>query len=297
MAQFTSEYALSVAKIDPTTMSTFVPQPDSVLRVVKKTPITYGTKHWTRPTSDPDKEVNISNGFVGESKGMGKIVQSLDLACISRRRAIDQVDAAADPANVANHVEAFGPILTAGLEITLVIGCADPVVRGILDYPNGTAGTKDRPEMIAPVTGGNWHTDGVLRQNIIEAIANMVIKGFNGPKCLIVPPLVLPMLADVAAAVPNGQGGWLLSILGIQVCVSPYIDADSTKASFDACIIDMNRVGVGATNLDVTAFHSDEQHADVVDGECWATGFFDPLHDGTEWLKGVCMITANSWAV
>lgn len=293
-----TDYAITVSQIMRTQLSTYSQTQDRLFGKVSIQGITYGQTGIYRPIADPDQKVSISRTFQGAETDLAeKLVQHLDLVNISDRLSIPRHDFAGDAANAALHVSAHSQILMDGLEKLFIEGVSTTALAyGVYDYPNATGGTVNRPEMAyVDGTDGDWSTTSNMRSDLIKCIAGLTLKKFYGPYLLLAPSACRPMFAEVIANTATSTSTWIKSNLGLDIAFSPFVHEAATKDDFNLVLIDRSKVHMGMTNILMDSFYNDDKHAYTYDWEVFCTPLFDPLWDGTEYLKGVAMMDLRDW--
>jgi hypothetical protein len=285
---FDTKWAQTLTKYFPTALSTFVAQPDSVAGHFDVVPIDYGNIKSSRPISDPDDTVNVDVGFNPTFASATKEVQSIDLPCVSKGLAIPKKDYRGDPRNAMNHVRDIGKIVKEGIDRLFLQGSSDPVMRGVVDQPGGTTGTKNRPETCADVsTAGAWTTTNNMLSDLILMDYTLGDKDFLGSRLLMMPQFAKPMLKGVIDYTSTPAGSYVATIFGYELLFNKYVDPDGDKDSFDIYMLDKTRFHIGATPLEVEHWYDRDGKEYKWSWEMYMQALFDPLYDGTEWLKGV----------
>ena len=167
---------------------------------------------------------------------------------------------------------------------------------GVIDAPGTGSKTINRPDTLPYTHAADWKTITVMQAEVSAAMSLLIAAGFNGPYALLAPSICKPLFASVqtSTAVPVSQ--WLGNALGLPVIFSPHVDDDAVAATaFDVYLIDLSKVHIGLTDLKVDAYYSNKDHAYIWDFEVYMAALFDPLHDGTDYDKGVATILAIDW--
>ena len=295
---YDTDFAVSIAQIMRTQMSTYAETQDRLIGKISILPLTYGKTSIYRPIADPDQTVVLDRTFQGSPTDLAeKLVQHLDLVCLSDRLSIPRVDFAGDPANAAMHVSAHSQILLDGLEKTFIEGAAAKVLTyGVYDYPAGTAGTVNRPEIAYnDTTAGAWSTTANIRSDLIDTLSGMVLKKFYSRPLLIMPSMARPMMSDVLANTSVSTSTWIKNNFGVDIAYSPFIHEAAVSTDFNCVIIDTAKVHLGMSQIFMDSYYDDARHSYNYDWEVYMSALFDPLNDGTEYLKGVGRLDARSW--
>lgn len=295
---YDTDFAVSIAQIMRTQMSTYAETQDRLIGKISILPLTYGKTSIYRPIADPDQTVVLDRTFQGSPTDLAeKLVQHLDLVCLSDRLSIPRVDFAGDPANAAMHVSAHSQILLDGLEKTFIEGATAKVLTyGVYDYPTGTPGTVNRPEIAYnDTTAGAWSTTANIRSDLIESLSGMVLKKFYSRPLLIMPSMARPMMSEVLANTATPTSQWIKSSFGVDIAYSPFIHEAAVSTNFNCVIIDTAKVHLGMSQIFMDSYYDDARHSYNYDWEVYMSALFDPLNDGTEYLKGVARLDARSW--
>ena len=295
---YDTDFSVTVAQIMRTQLSTYSQTQDRLLSKISILPLTYGKTSIYRPIADPDQTVTLDRTFQGSPSDMAdKLVQHLDLVCLSDRLSIPRVDFAGDAANAGMHVSAHSQILLDALEKTFIEGAASKVLTyGVYDYPSGTAGTVNRPEIAYnDATAGAWGTTANIRDDLIETLSGLVLKKFYGPYLLIAPSMSRPMFSEVLANTSTPTSQWIKDSFGVQVAYSPFVHTAATAADFNCVLIDTSKVHLGMSNILMDSYYDDARHSYNYDWEVYMSALFDPLNDGTEYMKGVGRMDARAW--
>ena len=274
-------------------LSTYSAPSDSILANISQIGVKYGAKTTQRTIQDPDTIVHVSREFQPHRAPKVTEPQNLDLANLSDSFVVPRADFANDPEGVRIHVRDTGNNFRNGIEKLLIEGSTINVVtRGIADVPGVTGGTINRPELQATATTGDWNVTANMRADIIAAVTTLIAKRFYGPHLILAPTIVKPMLSEVLTntAVPMEQ--WIKSGVGLNIAYSPFVHEAATKENFNVYIIDTSKVHLGISSIMMDAYYVSKDHAYYWDWEVYCVPMFDPLYDGTEYLKGVASILA-----
>jgi len=290
-------WATTVTQFFKEQLSTYSAAPNSILGSISTIPVTYGMATTSRKIQDPETIVHAGREWDGRRAKKVTLVQTLDLINESDGVEITRAEFAADPEGARIQINNTSMIFRNAIEKTLVAGNLLPTCRGIADFPDGTAGTINRPEVAYNcAVGTDWSTVSAIRNDIILSIQGLILKRFYGPFLILAPEIVAPMLTEVIAntAVPTNQ--WVKSSAGLNVAYSPFVHEAATKDSFNVYIIDTSKVHLGLSDMMFDAYYEQKDHAYYWDWECYMTVLFDPLYDGTEYLKGVAHLSTRDWS-
>lgn len=295
---YDTDFAVTVSQIMRTQLSTYSQTQDRLFSKVNIIPLTYGKTGIYRPIADPDQVVQIGRTFQGSPTDLAeKVVQHLDFVNISDRLSIPRVDFAGDAANAAQHISAHSSILMDGLEKLFIEGVSTTALAyGVYDFPSGTTGTINRPEIAYnDTTDGDWSTTSNIRSDLIKSSVGLTLKKFYGNYLMLAPSAVRPMLTEVLANTSVSTSTWIKDNFGLPIAYSPFVHEAATKDDFNVIIIDRTKVHMGMTSILMDSFYNDDKHAFTYDWEVYCVPLFDPLFDGTEYLKGIARMDARDW--
>ena len=292
---FDTSFAKTISKIMGTKLSLYSNAGHALLNNINIESFTFGQQHITRPISSPYDDVFIDRRFSAPDQVMLKEVQDLDLINISKRVVIDSVDYAADPAHVAKQVEDALNIIKDGIEKAWIEGSTAKVTMyGVKDAI--ATGLINRPDTIVQTTTGKWEIITNLQFDVADAVALLIGKRFYGPYALLAPSALLPMLSQVQTTTAVPVSTWVQNALGLPVIFSPAVDSDAVMdTAFDCYVIDLSKVHIGLSDLKIDAYYSNKDHCYMWDMEIFMSALFDPLHDDTEYKKGVATLLARDW--
>lgn len=277
-------------------LSTYSAAPDSILGNISTIPVSYGKRTTQRTIQDPDTLVHVSREFQPHRAPKVTEPQNLDLANLSDSFVVPRADFAADPEGVRIHVRDTGANFRNGIEKLMMEGSTVNVVtRGIADVPGVTGGTINRPELQAIATTGDWSTTANMRADLINALAALIATRFYGPYLILAPSIVKPMMSEVIANTSTPIAQWIKSGVGVNIAYSPFVHEAATKEVFNVYVIDTSKVHLGISQVMMDAYYVSKDHAYYWDWEVYCVPMFDPLYDGTEYLKGVASILSLDW--
>lgn len=289
--------ALQVTKQIRTYLTNFVPSPGaSVLGWMTAEDAPFGNKTSIDGIRHPQEEVTVSSEIEYDTKYARKYARRLDMPSVSDEIRIEEEYYAGDITNAMGHVSDLGSNFMEALNLLAFEGSLKPLMYGLSDYPNGTAGTRERPEMCAPATtSGAWDTPTNIAKDIAKLKQSLIAKKFYGQKILLAHPIAQPMLdlVTTSTATPVGQ---ISTIRSIPIIYSHHVDSDSTIAAADIYMVDASKFSYTMTPLRIKSFFDDNTEDWVWR---WQTRFVlrpKPIHDGTEWLKGVAKCTVDMYA-
>jgi hypothetical protein len=292
-----TSFATIVTDFFKTQLSTFAAAPNSILGSVSQLPIAIGKETVDRKIQDPETIVHASKTWDGRRAKKVTLKQNVDAINLGDGLEIPRNEFNADPEGARIQVRDTGMIFNNAVEKTLVDGVSTiAIARGIGDFPNGTAGTINRPEIAYnDTTAGRWDTTANFRSDVIKSIVGLTQKRFYGPKLMLAPEIVRPMLTEVIANTAIAVNQWMLSTIGIPIAFSPFVHEGATKDDFNVYIIDTSKVHIGLSPMLFDAWYEQKDHAYYWDWEVTMAPLFDPLFDGTEYLKGVARLDARDW--
>ena len=270
---------------------------NSILASFKVNPLQYGKQTMQRIINLIDTIAHISKEFDVPDKQTFEETQNLDFACISDRIVIPRLKMAANPQGAALHAKHQPIKIRNAIEKTFVNGASTRVIiRGIDDEGSGT-GTINRPEYAAKIaTVGAWTTTANIRTEFISAIIGMKNKKFWGPYALLAPDITIPMFSQLLTTTSvDPTARWIQSTFGLPIIYSPFVHEAATKDDFNCYIVDLSKISLGLSDLKIDAYYDNKSHTYFYDYEVYMVPMFDPLFDGTEWVKAVAVLDARDW--
>lgn len=279
-------------------MSTFAAAPNSILSSMSQLPIAKGKRTIDRIVQDPETIVHGSKTWDGRRAKKVTLKQNVDTINLGDGLEIPRDEFNADPEGARIHVRDTGIIFNNAIEKTTIEGISTiAIARGISDFPNGTAGTINRPEIAYDnTTSGDWKTVANFRTDVIESVVGLTLKRFYGPKLMLAPEIVKTMLTELIANTAIPVSSWMVSTIGIPIAFSPFVHEAATKDDFNVYIIDTSKVHLGASVILFDAWYEQKDHAYYWDWEVDMAPLFDPLFDGTEYVKGVARLDARDFS-
>jgi len=296
--QWDTDWMDQFKTIFPTNFTNLQIHPGDPIGWINKVSIPFGNKQAQRALRNPDQQVQIGKDVEYVDKYAQRLTQTADMPALSDSLRIDEEYYAGDVVNAVGHVsDLFTNFGDALAQFTYVGTSIDPLAYGLLDYPNGTAGTVVRPEQCAPVTtAGAWTTPNNTIADIAKMEARLVDKNFHGEKLLLAPTRLKPYLGIVMTSTSTPISYWVSSIGGYPIVFSEWVDADATEDAFDIYMVDRNGFDLFTTPMSVRGFFDNNTEDFVWHWKTRAYLLAKPKHDGTEWLKGQvkCTVDWNS---
>ena len=296
--QWDTDWFDQFKKIIATNLTTLNIYPGEPLWWLERRDVAFGEKQIQPQVRRPDQRVHVSRDVEYYDKYADRIVQVADMPSITDSLRIDEEYYAGDVVNAVGHVSDLFENFKDGLAQFIYVGTAsNPLAYGLLDYPNGTAGTLVRPEQVAPVTtAGAWTTPGNMMSDIAKMEAGLIDKNFHGEKLLLAPSRLRPYLSSVLTSTTTPYSYWISSIGGYPIVFSEWVDADATEDAFDIYMVDRNSFDLFSTPMSVRGFFDNNTEDFVWHWKTRAYLLARPKHDGTEWLKGQvkCTVDWNS---
>lgn len=291
-----TDIALRITKMIRTYLTNFVPSPgQSILGWMTAEDAGFGEKTSLDGIRHPQEEVTVSSEIEYNTKYARKYQRRLDMPSITDEIRIEEEYYAGDLTNAMGHISDLGANFVEALNLFSFEGTLKPLMYGLSDYPNGTSGTRERPEMVAPpTTAGAWDVPTNIVKDLSLLDQALVDKKFYGQKIALCHPLFRPMLNLVMTntATPAGQ---VSSVGQYPVIYNHHIDSDATIAAADIYMVDASKFAYTMTPLRIKSFFDDNTEDWVWR---WQTRFVlrpKPLYDGTEWLKGVTRCTVDMY--
>ncbi|KKM67465.1 hypothetical protein LCGC14_0976150 [marine sediment metagenome] len=293
-----TSFATLVTDFFKTQMSTFSAAPNSILSSISFLPIAKGKRTIDRIIQDPETIVHASKTWDGRRAKKVTLKQNVDTINLGDGLEIPRDEFNADPEGARIHVQNTGEIFNNAIEKTTVEGVATiAIARGINDFPDGTAGTINRPEIAYNnTTAGDWKTVANFRTDVIESVVGLTLKRFYGPKLMLAPEIVRTMITELISNTAVPVSSWMTSTIGIPIAFSPFVHEAATKDDFNCYIIDTNKVHLGGSDILFDAWYEQKDHAYYWDWDVDIVPLFDPLFDGTEYLKGVARLDARDFS-
>jgi len=291
--------ALQITKILPTYLTNFAVYPGaSIISWMQAEDAAFGQKAVIDGIRHPEETINVSSEIEYNDKYARKYARELDMPSVSDSIRIANEYYAGDLVNAMGHVSDIGQNFIEGINLLSFEGSLKPLMYGLSDYPNATAGTRERPEQCAPVTtAGAWDVSTNQQKDLAQMEQILLSKKFYGPKIVLINPVVKPVLGLVLTntAVPSAnvvtQGAY-----GYPIIWSPWVDSDTTIDASDVYMVDASAFAYTMTPISIRAFFDNNTEDWVWHYQTRFVLRPKPRNDGTEWLKGIvkCTIDTNT---
>ena len=291
---FTTSHADTLTKIFVTQVSTFSESPETILGNINKFSINYGDIHIKRPIADPYQDAKIQVEWNVESRDTPKILQDLDLVSIGNSIYSKRIDYFGDPENVQLHVGNQGMVFNYAVEKMFVEGFSAGGIRvyGVADHPNATVGTVNRPEMAGAITSaGSWSGAENIIDDLIASEDALIAAKFYGRRALLAPLNLRPILTKPISYTSDSVRGWIKQEFGLPILYSPFVHEGAASSDFNCYLVDLDKINFLQTEVLMDAYYVNEKHRFYWDWETYGSVAFDPLNNGTEYLKGVVQLT------
>jgi hypothetical protein len=296
--QWDSDWMDQFKSIFPTNFTNLQVHPGDPIAWINKVPVPFGNKQAQRALRNPDQRVQIAKEVEYKDKYAARLPQVADMPAIFDSLRIDEEYYAGDVVNAVGHVsDLFTNFKDALAQFVYTGSAVDPLAYGLLDYPDGTAGTVVRPEQVAPVsTSGAWTTPSNMFNDVSKLEAALIDKNFHGEKLLLMPTRVKPYLSAVMTSTTSPYSYWLSSIGGYPTMFAEWVDANATEDAFDVYMVERNSFDLFTTPMSVRGFFDNNTEDFVWHWKTRAYLLAKPKNDGTEWLKGQvkCVVDWNS---
>ena len=282
--------------IFPTNFTNLQVHPGDPIAWVNKVPIAFGNKQAQRALRTPDHRVQISKDLEYKDKGATRLTQVMDMPSISDSIRIDEEYYAGDVVNAVGHVSDLFTNFKDALAQFVYKGTSDPLAYGIIDECTNP-GTVVRPEACAAVTtAGAWTTPGNTQADFMKMEAGLIDKNFHGEKLVLAPTRLRPYLSYVLTSTATPVSYWIDRIAGYPIVFSEWVDSDATEDAFDIYMVDKTCYDLFMTPMSVRGFFDNNTEDFVWHWKTRAYMMPKPLHDGTEWKKGLvkCTVYWNS---
>lgn len=291
-----TDIALKITKLIQTKLTTFVPSPnESILGWMTAEDAPFGFKTSLDGIRQPEEGVTISSEIEYNKKEARKHARRLDMPSITDEIRIGEEFWAGDIVNAMGHVGDLGSNFVEALNLLSFDGSAKPLMYGLSDFPNGTTGTRERPEMVAPpTTTGAWDVPTSITKDVSLLKQALINKKFYGQKLMLAHPIFEPML-DLVMTNTATPAGLVPGVRGTPIIYNHHIDTDASITAADIYMVDASKFAFTMTPLRIKSFFDDNTEDWVWR---WQTRFVLrplPLYDGTEWLKGVTKCTVDMY--
>ena len=287
--------ALQITKILPTYLTNFAAYPgQSIISWMTAEDAAFGQKAVIDGIRHPEETVNVSSEIEYNDKYARKYAREMDMPSITDSIRIANEYYAGDIVNAMGHVSDIGQNFIEGINLLAFEGALKPLMYGISDYPNGTAGTRERPEMCAPVTtAGKWDVPTSIGKDFAQLEQTLLSKKFYGQKIVLANPIVKPMLNLVLTNTATPVGTVVQGAYGYPIIFSPWIDSDSAITAADIYMVDASAFAYTMTPISIRAFFDNNTEDWVWHYQSRFVLRPKPRHDGTEWLKGAVYTTVD----
>jgi len=236
----------------------------------------------------PEEEITISSEIEYNYKYARKYARRMDMPSITDAILIDEEYYAGDVVNAMGHISDLGQNFIEGLNLFAMDGSLKPLMYGLADYPSGTSGVRERPEMCAPVTPtGPWDVASNIPPTLADMEQTLTLKKFYGPKIIIAHPIIKPYLGLILTNTATPVGTWMQSAYGYPIIFSPWTDITTTDSSTFVYMVDVSKFSYTMTPIRIKTYFDNNTDDWVWK---WQTRMVirpSPLNDGNEWLKGI----------
>ena len=294
--QWDTDWMDQFKTIFPTNFTNLQIHPGDPIAWVNKFPIPFGNKQAQRALRTPDQRVQITKDLEYKDKGATRLTQVMDMPSISDSLRIDEEYYAGDVVNAVGHVGDLFENFKDALAQFVYKGTTDPLAYGIID-PGTNPGTLVRPEACTAVTtAGAWTTPGNSMADFMKMEAALIDKNFHGEKLVLAPTRLRPYLSYVLTSTTTPVSYWIDRIAGYPIVFSEWVDSDATEDAFDIYMVDKSCYDLFMTPMSVRGFFDNNTEDFVWHWKTRAYMMPKPLHDGTEWKKGLvkCVVDWNS---
>ena len=297
--QWDTDWMDQFKTIFPTNLSNIQVHPGDPISWINKKGVAFGNKQAQRAIRNPDQRVQIAKEVEYKDKYAARLPQVADMPAIFDSLRIDEEYYAGDVVNAIGHVSDLFTNFNDAIAQYVYIGSAkDPLAYGLIDQGAGTGSTTlVRPDIIADVTtAGAWTTPANMFEDFATMEGDMIDKNFHGEKLMLMPSRVRPYLNTLLTSTATPYSYWVQSIAGMPVIFSEWIDANATKDAFDVYMVQRNAFDLFTTPMSVRGFFDNNTEDFVWHWKTRAYLLARPLHDGTDWLKGLvrCVVDWDS---
>jgi hypothetical protein len=296
--QWDTDYQDQFKTIFPTTLTNLQIYPGSPIGWINKPGLPFGQKQTQRSVRTPDQDIQIAKNVQYLDKKATRVVQKADMPALFDSIRIDEEDYAGDVVNALGHVADLFENFQDGMANYTYTGTAkDPLAYGLLDAGAGTGSTTvERPDKCADITtAGKWDVPAKMFEDIGQAENGLEAKGFYGPKRLLMPSIVRPLLAFVLTSTATPYRDWIYNIAGYPITFSKLVDPDAAITAFDVIMVDENAFDLYTTPLKIRGFFDNNTEDFVWHWKTRAYLLARPKNDGTDYLKATCKIAQVDW--
>jgi hypothetical protein len=284
--------------IMPTNFSTLQLYPSNPIAWINKVTVPFGNKQAQRAIREPDQDVQIGKEVTYLDKYARRSVQTADMPAIWDSIRIKEEYYAGDVVNALGHVADLFQNFQNGMANFCYNGATiDPLAYGLLDAGAGTGSTTiTRPDVCVQVTtAGKWDIPGNMMEDVAQMDAALELKGFYGPKRLLLPPLLKPFLSTVLTSTVTPYRDWIFSIGGYPITFTPFVDPDAAIGTFDAFMVDESAFDLFMNPLKVRGFFDNNTEDFVWHWKSRMYLLARPQHDGTDYFKGIVKLNQADW--
>jgi hypothetical protein len=296
--QWDTDHMDQFKRIFPTTFSNLQIYPGNPIDWIPVKDMAFGEKQAQRNIRTPDQGVQVAKEVKYIDKRATRIPQVADMPALFDSLIIPEEDYAGDVVNALGHVADLFENFNDGIVNFTYNGTTiDPTAYGLMDAGAGTGSTtSNRPDKCTDVTpSGNWDVQKSMFIDIAQAQNNLEDKGFFGPKRLIAPPLLRPLMSTLLTSTVTPYRSWITSIAGFPITFTPFIDPDATTALADVYMVDESAFDLFMTPMKVRGFFNND---DEMFKWHWKTRAYllpRPKWDDTDWKKATCKIAQLDW--
>jgi len=284
--------------IFPTSFTNLQIEPGNPIDWIPVTDMAFGQKQAQRNFRTPDQDVQIGKNVKYLDKKATRIPQVADMPAIWDSIRIDEEDYAGDVVNALGHVSDLFQNFNDGIvNFTYNGSTIDPLAYGLMDAGAGTGSTTvTRPDKCTDITpSGNWDIQKNMFIDVGAAEAGLEAKGFLGPKRLIAPRLLKPLMSSLLTSTATPYRSWVESIAGYPITWTKLIDPDATIALADVYMVDESAFDLFMNPIKVRGFFENNTEDFVWHWKTRAYLLPRPLNDKTDWKKATCKIAQLDW--
>ena len=291
--QWDTDWMDQFKSLFPTNLTNLSLYPGDAIGWINKVQVPFGNKQVMRGIRVPDQNVQIGKEVTYHDKYADRRVQVVDMPAIWDSLRIKEEYYAGDVVNALGHVgDLFANFQDALANFVYNGSTAEPTAYGLIDAGPAT-GLIDRPEDCDTITSaGKWDVQSNIFVDIAAMENGLTEKGFNGPKRIIAPPVLKPFLNSVMTSTATPYKTWMSSIGGYPITFTPHVDPNATVNALDIFMVDESAFDLYQTPLNVRGFFDNNTEDFVWHWKTRAYLLPRPIHDGTEWKKGMISILA-----
>lgn len=296
--QWDTDHMDQFKTIFPTTFTNLQIYPTNPISWLNVWDMAFGQRQAQRKIRTPDQDVQVGKNVKYIDKRATRVPQVADMPAIWDSITIDEEDYAGDVVNALGHVVDLFENFQDGIVNFVYNGSAkDPLAYGLMDAGAGTGSTTVvRPDKCTDITpSGNWDVQKNMFIDIGSAEAELEANGFYGPKRIICPPLLKPLMSSLLTSTVTPYRSWVESIAGYPITFTPYIDPDATIALADVYMVDERGFDIFMTPMKVRGFFDNNTEDFKWHWKTRAYLLSRPKNDGTDWIKATCKIAQLDW--